>query len=120
MLEVLPEHRLLAQWFTFDPDGAKQAWFGGVATYEGNAAIISEVAQPFRGRWIPNFDPETVIPRRWGRLVFSFSDCNHGKVEFDSVADMEPTLDFHRGSMNLTRLTMPLGLACPSASTSSE
>ena len=120
MLEVLPEHRLLAQWFSFDPEGTQQAWFGGVATYEGNVAIISEVAQPFQGRWIPDFNPATIVQRRWGRLIFSFSDCNHGKVEFDSVLDTEPTLDFGRGSMNLTRLTLPLGLACPSAITRNE
>jgi len=113
MLEVLPEHRLLAQWFSFDPEGTQQAWFGGVGTYAGNVAIISEVVQPFQGRWIPNFNPDKIVSRRWGRLIFSFSDCNHGKVEFDSALDTEPTLDFGRGSMNLTRLTLPSGLACP-------
>jgi hypothetical protein len=64
------------------------------------------VVQPTAGRWIPNFDPSRVVNNPWGTLKFTFSDCAHGKVEFASTAG------YGTGSMNLTRLSLPAGLAC--------
>jgi hypothetical protein len=43
----------------------------------------------------------------WGTLTFTFTNCNQGKVDFNSV------LGYGTGSMNLTRLTQPAGLSCP-------
>jgi hypothetical protein len=107
MLEVLSDHRLLALWFSFNPEGNQQAWFGGVGTYSGNAATITDVALPTGGRWIPNFDQNAIVRNPWGTLTFTFSDCNHGKVDFSSVRG------YGSGSMDLTRLTLPAGLTCP-------
>ena len=106
MLEVLPDNRLLAMWFAFNPGGNQQAWFGGVGTYSGNTATIADVALPTGGHWIPNFDPNAIVRNPWGTLTFTFSDCNHGKVDFNSVRG------YGSGSMNLTRLTLPAGLTC--------
>ncbi|HEY2396176.1 MAG TPA: choice-of-anchor Q domain-containing protein [Rudaea sp.] len=107
MVEVLPGNRLLAMWFAFNPQGSQQAWFGGVGTYSGNIATITGVALPTGGRWIPNFDQNAIALNPWGTLTFTFSDCNHGKVDFNSVRG------YGSGSMNLTRLTLPAGLTCP-------
>jgi hypothetical protein len=107
MLEVLSDHRLLAMWFAFNPEGNQQAWFGGVGTYSGNTATISDVALPTGGRWIPNFNPDAIERKPWGTLTLTFSDCNHGKVDFSSVRG------YGSGSMNLLRLTQPAGLTCP-------
>jgi hypothetical protein len=106
-LEVLSERRILAWWFTFNPVGTEQTWFGGVGTYSGNAATITEVYETTGGRWIPNFDPNRIVNNPWGTLAFTFTDCNHGNVDFNSVAG------YGTGSMNLTRLTQPAGLVCP-------
>jgi hypothetical protein len=106
-IEVLPSNRFYAAWFAFDPSGSSQAWFAGVGTYSGNTATITAVEQPAGGRWIPNFDPSQVVVNQWGTLAFTFTDCNHGKVDFNSV------LGYGAGSMNLTRLTQPAGLSCP-------
>lgn len=106
MLEVLSDNRLLALWFTFSPTG-EQAWFGGVGTYNGNTATITGVALPTGGKWIPNFDPNAVVRNAWGTLTLTFGDCNHGKVAFNSGYD-----GYGSGSMNLMRLTLPLGQAC--------
>jgi len=105
-IEVLPANRFLAAWFTFDPDGAP-TWFLGVGTYSGNIATITEVRETTGGRWIPNFDPGQIVNNPWGTLTFTFNECNHGKVEFNS------TRGFGSGSMELRRLTQPLGLTCP-------
>jgi len=107
LIEVLPGNRIYAAWFAFDPAGTQQAWFTGVGTYSGNIATITDVSRPIGGRWIPNFDPAQIGRTRWGSLTFTFTDCDHGRVDFVSTAG------FGSGSMNLTRLTQPLGLSCP-------
>ena len=107
LVEVLPNNQFLAAWFAFNPAGTAQAWFTGVGTYNRSVATISNVTQPTGGRWIPNFDPSRIIDNAWGSLKFTFTDCNHGKVEFASSSG------YGTGSMNLTRLTQPAGLACP-------
>ena len=105
-IEVLPGNQIQAAWFTFDPAGTQQSWFVGVGTYSGNTATVTSVVQPTGGRWIPNFEPAQVTNNTWGSLTFTFTDCNHGKVDFVS------TLGYGAGSMNLTRLTQPVGLTC--------
>jgi Kelch motif protein len=106
LIEVLPNNQFLAAWFAFNPAGTQQAWFVGTGTYIGNTATISDVVEPTGGRWIPNFDASNVVNNPWGTLKFTFTDCNNGKVDFAS------TLGYGSGSMNLTRLTQPAGLAC--------
>jgi hypothetical protein len=105
-IEVLSDNRFYASWFAFNPAGTEQAWFTGVGTYSGNTASITAVAQPTGGRWIPNFEPSLIERKTWGTLTLTFIDCNHGTVDFNSV------LGYGTGSMNLTRLTQPVGLTC--------
>lgn len=107
-LEVLQNNALLAWWFTFNPAGTEQSWFGGVGNYSGNTAVITQVTQTTGGRWIPNFDPSKLVQIPWGTLTFTFTDCNSGRVDFNS-----PVPGYGIGSMNLTRLTLPAGLTCP-------
>jgi hypothetical protein len=106
-MEILPRNRVFVGWFTFNPAGTEQAWFAGVGTYSSNVVTITAVEQPTGGRWIPNFDPSQVVDKPWGTLTFTFGDCNHGEVVFDSLAG------YGMGSMNVTRLTQPAGLSCP-------
>ena len=106
-IEVLSDNRFYASWFAFNPAGTEQSWFTGVGTYSGNTATIASVVMPTGGRWIPNFDPSQIAPNSWGTLTFTFTDCNHGRVDFNSIAG------YGTGSMDLTRLTQPAGLACP-------
>ena len=105
-IEVLTGNRFYASWFAFNPAGTEQSWFTGVGTYSGNTAIVASVVMPTGARWIPNFDPGQIVNNAWGTLSFTFTDCNHGRVDFSSVAG------YGSGSMNLTRLTQPAGLAC--------
>lgn len=107
MLQVLPNHQLLAIWFAYGPSGG-QAWFGGVGSYSGNTAVIDAV-QPAGGRWIPNFDAAQVTTPEWGSITFTFGDRDHGRVEFNSV------LGFGSGGMDLVRLTNIAAHAAPSA-----
>jgi hypothetical protein len=106
-IEVLPGSQMLAWWFTFNPDGTQQAWFGNVGAIDGDTATIDAI-QTAGGRWIPNFDPANVTQPAWGRLVFTFTDCNHGRVDFTSSV-----AGYGEGHMDLTRITQPAGLSCP-------
>jgi hypothetical protein len=106
MIQVLPDNRFYATWLAFNPAGTEQAWFSGVGTTSGNTATITTVHQPAGGRWIPDFKPDRVALNGWGTLTFTFTDCNHGKVDFNSVAG------YGTGSMKLARLTQPAGLTC--------
>jgi N-acetylneuraminic acid mutarotase len=106
LIEVLSDNRFLAAWFGFNPAGTQQAWFAGIGTYSGDTATVTGVVQPSGGRWIPNFDPNSIVLNPWGTLTFTFTDCNHGRVDFNSVNG------YGTGSMNLTRLTQPAGLTC--------
>ena len=105
-LEVLPNNVMLAYWFTFAPDG-QQAWFGGTGPITGTTAVVT-TALPTGGRWIPNFDPNQIVRNPWGTLTFTFSDCNHGRVDFSSSIG-----GYGAGHMDLARLTQPAGLTCP-------
>jgi len=103
-IEVLPDNQLLAWWFTFSPDG-QQSWFGGVGSIVGNRVNIS-VIRTTGGRFIPNFNPANVQNQAFGTMALSFTSCRSGRVEFN-LPD-----GYGQGSMNLTRLTIPIGIEC--------
>jgi plastocyanin len=105
LLQVLPENRFLAAWLTFSPTG-EQAWFMGVGTHAGNTATVTAVDQPSGGRWVPNFDPTRIVLTPWGTLTFTFTDCNNGRVDFNSRTS------YGTGSMTLRRLTAVAGVTC--------
>jgi len=108
LIEVLANNQFLAWWFTFTPDG-QQAWFGNSGTIDPatNTGTINAL-QTEGGRWIPNFDPANVTQPPWGTLTFSFTDCDHGRVDFDSSV-----AGYGTGHMDISRLTHIGGLACP-------
>jgi plastocyanin len=106
LLQVLPENQFLAAWLAFSPSG-EQSWFMGVGTHAGNTATVTSVDQPTGGRWIPNFDASRIVLSAWGTLTFTFTDCNNGRVDFDSRTS------YGSGSMTLRRLTAVAGVACP-------
>ena len=106
-VQVLPENRFLAWWFAFNPEGTQQSWFGGIGTYAGDTATITDFQIATGGRWIPNFDPSKIVRTSWGSLTFKFSDCNNGHVDFNAQ------LGYGANGMKLSRLTQPAGLTCP-------
>ena len=104
MFEVLSDTSAAAIWYTFAPAGG-QAWFGGAGTISNGQAVINAV-QTTGGKFIPNFDPAAIQKPAWGTLTLSFTDCNTGRVDFNSV------LGYGSGSMTLKRLTAISGATC--------
>jgi hypothetical protein len=109
-VEVLPGNRIVVNWNTFTPDGAQQAWFGGVGEILSNQAVVYAY-QPGGGRWIPHFDSSMILNRLWGTLTLTFSDCGHGRVDFAGDGGFGSV--WGSDHMDLTRLTLPAGLSCP-------
>lgn len=103
-IEVLPNDLMLFAWFTFRPEGG-QAWVIGAGPIQGDRAVIDAVL-PEGGFFIPNFDPEDVTNVPWGRVTISFSDCNNGRIDYQTDGA------FGTGSMRLQRLTMVAGTSC--------
>ena len=109
MLEVLPGNpmRLLVGWFTFAPQGG-QAWIIGVGPItDYGAEVQAYESAGSGGRFPPNFDAANVHQQDWGTLTFTFRDCNHGHVQWASIAP-----GYGSGAMDLSRLTLPEGLTC--------
>lgn len=109
MLEVLPgaPMQLLASWSVFAPQGG-QSWIIGLGPINGNRAVVlgSQIAGA-GARFPPNFDPANVRQESWGTLTFTFSDCDHGHVDWVATAP-----GYGSGGMDLVRLTLPAGLTC--------
>lgn len=111
-LDALPDGRLVAWWFTFDPQG-NQAWFGGTGPMQGNTATI-DVVRTQGARFIPNFVSGDAKNTPVGTLTFSFTGCGRGRVDFalDST--------FGSGFMNIERLSYPVGIGCAPAAKARE
>ncbi|MEO8670058.1 MAG: plastocyanin/azurin family copper-binding protein [Tahibacter sp.] len=107
-IEILPGNVATAFWFTFDNAG-NQVWINAAGTIEGDHVVMNG-GRVLNGRFPPNFNSTTVERRVWGTLTFTFTDCGHGKVDWNST-DAAFTAT---GTMNLQRLTPVLaGLTCP-------
>ena len=107
-IEVLPGNRMLAQWYVYAPEGGP-VWIVASGAIDGATATL----QGYRkvgagGRFPPNFESGQVQDQLWGTITFTFSDCNSGRVDWQSVV-----AGYASGSIPIVRLTMPAGLACP-------
>ena len=107
-VEVLPDNQMLAQWYVFAPDGG-QVWIAATGPISGDTAVLQGYREEGAGaRFPPNFDPTQLQAQLWGTLTFTFTDCNHGHVRWQSVI-----AGYVSGSVPISRLTMPAGLTCP-------
>jgi hypothetical protein len=107
-IEVLPDARLLVEWYVFAPGGG-QTWIIATGPITGNTATLQayQVAGA-GGRFPPNFDPSQLQDTVWGTLTFAFTDCSNG------TASWQPTVaGYEAGSIPISRLTLPARLKCP-------
>ncbi|MEE4218416.1 MAG: serine hydrolase [Xanthomonadales bacterium] len=84
VVEVLPDGRLLAYWFTYDLSG-RQAWM--MALSERSVAQGStqlDLLQPVGGRFGPDFDPDDVTREPVGTARVGLA-CNGGFQDFTST-----------------------------------
>lgn len=103
-VEVLPNDRVAALWWTYDREG-NQLWLVGNGTVDGNSARVEVFSS--RGMRLPSLDEEQRVEERWGTLELEFEDCQTSKLRWQSD---QP--GFSDGSANLQRLTSIDGLGC--------
>lgn len=100
---------LLAIWFVYAPSGGAQKWIYAQGPYDLTKASVTVPAQLLDApAFPPQFDPATVTHTSWGTLTFTFADCDHGTVSWNSTMP-----GYGGGSMPITRLTRIAGTSCP-------
>ena len=99
VIEILPDGRPLAYWFTYDLAG-RQAWMVGIG--QGSLAqgsMMFDLQQPVGGRFGPDFNPADVVREDAGEVRLSLA-CEGGFARF-SVTD---TVDFSDLELDLSQL----------------
>jgi len=107
-IEILPNNVMVAAWYVYAPEGG-QAWIVGSGNISGNTGTVSGTLATGT-RFPPNFNAAQVVRTPWGQLVFTFTDCNNGRLDYSSTL-----AGYGSGSIPLTRLTLPAGSACTPA-----
>lgn len=105
LLEVLPDQRLAAYWFTYDLADGQQLWIVGQGSILGDSAVVDAIVTR-GGIFGPLFDPAAVERLPWGTLTLSFENCSQGSVAYAAGNG------FGSGRVQIERLTTPAGLEC--------
>ena len=106
MIEELPDGRSLVYWFTYDPQG-RQAWTIGVGTRIGNQLDISDNVLTRGTRFGNAFNSSQVQQVPWGRLTFTFNNCDSATVNYTSNVS-----GYGSGTRAATRLSALGSAAC--------
>ena len=104
-LQVLPDGRAVAFWFTYDASG-NQIWLIGNNTIKGNRLEL-KMSMPTGPLFSADFDSEDVQLQSFGDLTLTFENCNQGTMSWQSD---DP--QFGSGSMPIKRLTKSAGVSC--------
>lgn len=109
ILQVLPDGRAFAVWFTFPADGEADgaAWLlAAEGVREANTLRFNDVLQPRGARFGDAFDPAAVNYARWGSLSLSFDDCGA------MTASWEGPPGYGSGSRRMQRLSVVDEIDC--------
>lgn len=109
ILEMLPNGRVLAIWFTYPATGeaGEQAWLiAQDGTIDGDRIRFENVVRPQGGRFGAAFDPAQVQLSPWGTLEMQFQSCGSANVSWQGPAA------WGSGSRSMTRLTAIDQIGC--------
>ena len=123
-LEFTKDAGLLAIWFVYTPDGTGQSWIYGQGAYDTTKNSVTVPAVIFSGANFPSqklpfnqADVKQLGGDLWGNLTFTFTDCNHGTVAWQTNAANATVGQAGYTSsatpLALTRLTQIDGTSCP-------
>ncbi|HET6546137.1 MAG TPA: hypothetical protein VFG55_05255, partial [Rhodanobacteraceae bacterium] len=105
-LHLIASGGAVVTWYTFDSDG-NPYWMIGTGTVEQGTITFEGLDAPHGARFGEAFDPDDVIHMPWGSLTMTLG-CDSGTAHYESSVE-----GFDSGDFTLTRLTQPIGLACP-------
>ena len=107
VIQYLPDGRVLAIMFTYDPDG-QQVWMFGVAEADDKTVTMEVVYPTGFTPWGAAFDADEVVLESWGTWTLTWSACDTLVFEYQSNIP-----GYGSGTRNYTRLTSLLGGECP-------
>jgi hypothetical protein len=113
-VQVIDEERLIAYWYTFDPEG-QQVWIFGdgrvMPSEEGGAGVIVRFEASLVGGGVfgPGFDPAAVTLIPWGEFDLQFSACESALHSWRPIL-----LGWEPGNEALSQLTGVNGFDCSS------
>ena len=101
-------------WFVFD-NNRNQAWILGTGRFNDNR-LVMDSGRRLGARFPPNFLSSEAVGTPWGTLTFTFSDCDHGHVDWTTT---DPAFT-PSGGMDIQRLTQVAGTSCPTSTLRAE
>jgi len=107
IVEWLPDGRVLAIMFTYDPNG-QQMWIFGVAQSDGQSVTMDVLYPTGFTRWGAAFDSGEVVLESWGTFTLTWSDCDNLVFEYSSELP-----GYGSATRNYQRLSNLRGLDCP-------
>ena len=108
LIQIFPPNLFIVYWYVYSPDGTQEIWVNGQGTYDPTSNTTTIPAVTFDGaRFPPNFNKADLTQTPWGTLTFTFTDCTHGTVSWNST---QP--GYGTGSLALTKIIDIDGLAC--------
>jgi|GEM_PF-1036861 len=82
VLQILDDGSAVFLWYTYRPEGG-QAWIIGQGGTVTRNTITFEQTYTTRGaRFGAAFNPSDVVLEPWGRVSFTFDNCNSGSVDY--------------------------------------
>lgn len=108
LIQLYPPNLFVAYWYVFNPAGNQEVWIDAEGTYDPTSNTTTIPAQILVGaKFPPNFVSSDVTKTPWGTLTFTFTDCTHGTVAWNSTVS-----GFGSGSLPLTKIIDIDGLTC--------
>ncbi|WP_181918915.1 hypothetical protein [Wenzhouxiangella sediminis] len=104
-LQVMPDGRAVAFWFTYDANG-NQVWLVGEDYIDGNTLNL-QMSQPVGASFGDGYNSDDVELIPFGTVSLTFDDCNSGTATWQSSNP-----DFGSGQMPLQRLSSSAGVNC--------
>jgi hypothetical protein len=99
-------------WFTYDKNGMP-LWLYGQTTLPIGAKLITAPTVYFQGgSFAPPSASGTVANHAWGFVTFTFPDCGHMNIAFNSTANPPAPIPSGQGSRVYTRVADVNGLVC--------
>jgi hypothetical protein len=105
LIEVIDPITALVYWFTYDDQG-RQAWNLGVGNLKGNQIVVKQPVEAEGTEFGSTFNPNDVVRTKWGGYVFTFTDCNNGRMSYGN----QKGLGF--GDFEIVRLTAINNVNC--------
>ena len=92
VLEILPDQRAVAYWFTFDDEG-RPRWLVGNGRVEGNRIEFPELIAASGARFGADFESGDVKTSTVGSARMLFDGCSEGWYEYEAYG-FHRTVDF--------------------------